>query len=125
MRHALLTATAVLGGALAGSAPSLMTAPPPMDYSASSLQLDAAADARGGGLPPGIGSRAVLEAMVAESVAWCAINGLLMRAPEGEGGPLEGPLFAHAPFSLLPAEYPAAELAKALALAPLFGTAIP
>lgn len=77
-------------------------------------------------------SRAALEAVAAEAIAWAASHGLLMHAApsgeaEGEGGggaaaASRAPRLVHAPFSLFPAAYPAEQLTQASAvLAPLFG----
>ena len=61
-------------------------------------------------------------------MAWCATHGLLVHAaaPSGDGAPAptspSAPRLTHAPFSLLPATFPAVQLALATdELAPLFG----
>ena len=50
-------------------------------------------------MPSGVGSRAHVEAMVEDAIGWCALNGLMVKSAG------DGPLFTHAPFSLLPAAY--------------------
>ena len=93
--------------------------PPPMDYSAASF--GAPVEVKGeDSLPPGVPTALVCDAMVAEAVAWASCNGLLMRtsAEEPSGA------FEHAPFSLLPAEFPAEQLELAAQLSPLFGTLV-
>jgi glutathione synthase len=67
-------------------------------------------------MPSGVGSRAHVEAMVEDAIGWCALNGLMVKSAG------DGPLFTHAPFSLLPAAYPANALEQAKKLAPIFGT---
>ncbi len=113
-----------------------LSAPPPTDYPAQSLDLPAPRRADDD-LPDGISSRAQCEAMVADAVAWAGMNALLVHAPsaviipteDGDGAsaapaPTTGPLLAHAPFSLLPAEFPADQLEHARRLAPLFGSLV-
>ena len=91
--------------------------PPPQDYSAASFDTVEAA-APPSSLPPGVPSAAVCDAMISEGVAWASCNGLLMRRAEDTAS------FDHAPFSLLPAEFPAEQLELATELAPLFGTLV-
>ena len=54
--------------------------------------------------------------MVEDAIGWCALNGLMVKSAG------DGPLFTHAPFSLLPAAYPASAFEQAKKLAPIFGT---
>ena len=92
--------------------------PPPQDYSAASFETAAAAAPPSSTLPLGVPSAAVCDAMISEGVAWASCNGLLMRRADGSAS------FDHAPFSLLPAEFPAEQLELATELAPLFGTLV-
>lgn len=105
--------------ALAEDEGGLPLVPPPQDYSAVSFDTAAAAAAAPSNtLPLGVPSAAVCDAMISEGVAWASCNGLLMRKADGTAS------FDHAPFSLLPAEFPAEQLEIATELAPLFGTLV-
>ena len=96
--------------------------PPPTDYLAKTFELPNRKGSSGN-LPVGLTSKAQCNAMVEDAVTWAALNGLLVRsAVDTEGvGSDEAPLYTHAPFSLLPATFPADELDQANRLAPLFG----
>jgi len=104
----------------------LLTAPPPSDFLASTLSEMATADAAVSQQFPGLlvsSSTSECEAYVAEALRWAPCNGLLMRTkhdPEASPGEA-GTAFSHAPFALLPAEFPASELQRACDLAPIFG----
>ena len=105
--------------ALAEDEGGLPLVPPPQDYSAASFDTAAvAAAAPSSTLPLGVPSAAVCDAMISEGVAWASCNGLLMRRADDTAS------FDHAPFSLLPAEFPAEQLEIATELAPLFGTLV-
>ena len=112
-----------LRGGADGAAPpedegGLPLVPPPQDYSAASFDTAAAAAPPSSTLPLGVPSAAVCDAMISEGVAWASCNGMLMRRAEDSAS------FDHAPFSLLPAEFPAEQLELATELAPLFGTLV-
>ena len=90
----------------------LSLGPPPTDFS--EAELDDPSPSRGGALAA-LGSAAALEAVCADAEAWASCNGLLMRSAE------DASAFEHAPFALLPARFPAEQLAHAAELAPTFG----
>lgn len=100
-------------------------APPPTDYLAESLSPP---------LQPPSGqesplSAAEAEAAAADAMSWCATHGLLVHAPmaTGDDGSTANaaPRLIHAPFSLLPATFPRAQLDLASKeLAPLFGSLV-
>ena len=104
--------------ALAEDEGGLPLVPPPVDYSSASFYTESAAAAPSSTLPLGVPSAAVCDAMISEGVAWASCNGLLMRRADDTS------TFDHAPFSLLPAEFPAEQLEIATELAPLFGTLV-
>eukprot|EP00962_Isochrysis_galbana_P030802 scaffold10018_cov117-Isochrysis_galbana.AAC.1 len=105
----------------------VLTAPPPSDFCASTLSEMATADAAAAQQFPGLlvgSSSSECEAYVAEALRWAPCNGLLMRTKDDpDAAPADGavPTFCHAPFALLPAEFPASELQRATDLAPIFG----
>ena len=105
-------------------AAAVFASPPPDVFAAA--DLDFAAPPAEADLPPAVGSRAQLDAMLADAIAWAGLNGLLMHASSSErsDAAAAAPLFAHAPFSLLPAEFPADQLEHARKLAPLFGVLV-
>ena len=101
-----------------------LATPPPLDFHALASELVSSTPPE---LPAGVGSRAHVEAMVNDAIAWCALNGLLVQfpmPPETSVTEASPPLVTHAPFSLLPAAYPASALEHAKRLAPLFGALV-
>ena len=96
-----------------------LSAPPTTDYLAQEFDFEASRPPVN--LPAWAASHAQLELMVAEALSWAACNGILMRASAAGDDEDSAPTFTHAPFSLLPCEFPAAALAEAYALAPVFG----
>jgi hypothetical protein len=132
MRSALLAVVGLLvsssGGedALEDADDPMLTAPPPSDFCASTLSEMATADAAAAQQFPGLlvsSSSSECEAYVAEALRWAPCNGLLMRTKDDPDAAPDGavPSFCHAPFALLPAEFPASELQRATDLAPIFG----
>ncbi|CAD6255948.1 unnamed protein product [Miscanthus lutarioriparius] len=65
--------------------------------------------------------QALLAEMVEEAAVWCAVNGLVVgdRANQ-RSGTVPGVGLVHAPFSLLPARFPASFWKQACELAPIF-----
>ncbi|PWZ40858.1 Glutathione synthetase, chloroplastic [Zea mays] len=72
----------------------------------------------GAGTP---GQQAVLGQMVEDAAVWCAVHGLVVgdRANQ-RSGTVPGVGLVHAPFSLLPARFPASFFNQACELAPIF-----
>jgi hypothetical protein len=103
----------------------ILTAPPPADFCASTLSEMATADAAVSQPFPGLlvsSSSSECDAYVAEALRWAPCNGLLMRVKDTPDTPPGAPpSFCHAPFALLPSEFPASELQRATDLAPIFG----
>ena len=103
-------------------APPTVPCPPPLDFLAEAIASSPTSPAAD--LPI---AAAELDAMVADGIAWAASHGMLVHArspPPADASPdsLAPPHLVHAPFSLLPAAFPAEQLALASSsLAPLFG----
>jgi len=104
----------------------MLPAPPPSDFCASTMTEIATADAGVSQQLPGLlvsSSTSECEVYVAEALRWAPCNGLLMRTKDDQDAASGAGVstFMHAPFALLPAEFPASELQRACDLAPMFG----